>query len=366
MPHTLMLLLSIALSGPAHAARSETAEFLVYPAGARATALGDAVIATPNDAAALFSNPAGLCRLAPYSATLGHAPYLDTAVHDFFALSYNSGKRGALGVGMSSLSVGSVETLDRSGFTTGEVSPTDWQGVVGYGKVLAGPRWANGYSVGGSLKYVSSTLIHTATTFSGDLGILSPWFGKGRWAWGAAGSNLAGSLTYNERAAPLPRRLRAGTAVRWGHFLTTSVDLSTWPGDPAYLAVGAEYVRPFRYQTSFALRAGYDGRQGRISATDGVNLGFGFAWTNLRVDYSYRGLTLDDPSQGLTLSLSFKPKGHVLPAPLQALVDQGRQLLEEGHFPEAVLTFGQALEMSPECKEAAAGLKEAHRRMSGQ
>ncbi|MBK8576200.1 MAG: PorV/PorQ family protein [Elusimicrobia bacterium] len=362
---TQAFLLVLASLGTAFADSSETAPFLVYPVGARAVGVGDAVAAYSDDAAALFSNPAGLSRLAPFSAVLGHAPYLDTAAHDHWAVSYNSGTRGALGVGMSFFSVGRVDTMDRSGFPLASASPSDWQGIVGYGKTLAGPAWVNGHSVGASLKYVSSTLVQTADTYSGDIGVLSPRYWKGRWGWGLAVNNVGGSLTYYKESEPLPRLVRWGMVWRPIPSLAVLSDIDWLKGDSAFLALGSEYHKSFRKQRGLTFRAGYNGRQGEVAAGDGVNLGMGFFWSSWRIDYSYRGLTLQEPTQSLSLSISFKPKGRVLSPPLQALVDEGNRLIEAGQYPESVLVFDQALDLSPDCREALAGMERANSLMSG-
>lgn len=266
---------------------------------------------------------------------------------------------------MSHFSVGDVETLDRSGFPLASASPVDWQGVLGYAKTFGGPAWWTGHSVGASLKYVSSTLVHTATTYSGDVGLLSPRYRKGKWGWGAAVNNVGGSLTYNQEAEPLPRLMRMGLSWRVVPTVLVMSDMNWLKGDSPYASLGSEYHKSFRKQAGMTVRAGYNGRQGRESVADGVNLGMGFFWSSWRIDYSYRGLTLEEPTQALTLSLSFKPKGRVLPAPIQALVDEGNRLMESGQYPEAVLVFDQVLTLSPDCREALAGMERANSLMSG-
>lgn len=360
------VIIGAALGFPGHADLSSTAEFLNFPVGARAVSLGDAVTASPDDAATLFLNPAGLTRLAPYSAVLGRTPYLDSSAHDYWAVSYKGGPRGSWGLGMTSFSAGDIQTFDRSGFALGSTSPADWQGVLGYGRSLPGPAWLAGYSVGGAVKYVSSSLIHTAHSYSGDLGLLSPGYGKGRWGWGMSVTNVAGSLTYDKVSEPLPRMVRWGMAWRARPSLVATADISRLRGESPFLALGSEYHWSLRNQSSLVFRGGFNGRQGEEAAGDGVNVGMGFAWSGWRFDYTYRGLTLEEPTQAITLSVAFNPKGRVLPAPVQKLVDEGNRLVEEGQYPEAVLVFDQALGLSSDCREAEEGLLRAHRLMSGQ
>lgn len=178
-------------------------------------------------------------------------------------------------------------------------------------------------------------------------------------------NNVGGSLTYNKEPEPLPRLIRWGMSWRPIPSLMILSDMNWLRGDSPYLSVGGEYHKSFRKEAGVVFRTGYNGRQGRDAAGEGINVGMGVSWSIWRIDYSYRGLTMDQPTQALTLSVSFKPKGHVLPAPLQALVDEGNRLIEEGQFPEAVLAFDQALEMSPDCREALAGLDRANSLMSG-
>jgi tetratricopeptide (TPR) repeat protein len=84
-----------------------------------------------------------------------------------------------------------------------------------------------------------------------------------------------------------------------------------------------------------------------------------------RIDYSFRFVQESEAAHSLGLSLHFDAPEKSLPPALQALVDRGNRQLKMNQYPEAVLTFEEALILSPSCPPAWEGLELARQRMGG-
>ena len=102
--------LVVTLATPAALFGQTAAVVLELPASARALALGDAVTAVGHDDAMIFYNPAQLASLNGLAASLSLQRYLESTT--LAALSAAAGfGPGTVGVGIQSLSYGSVDAL---------------------------------------------------------------------------------------------------------------------------------------------------------------------------------------------------------------------------------------------------------------
>ncbi|MGQ9853263.1 MAG: PorV/PorQ family protein [Candidatus Oleimicrobiaceae bacterium] len=93
--------------GVAQVTKSGTtcAQFLKIGVGARATAMGEAFVATANDVNAIYWNPAGLTQLRGNQATFMHVEWLADISYDFAALAVPLGSAGTVGLFVTSLAV---------------------------------------------------------------------------------------------------------------------------------------------------------------------------------------------------------------------------------------------------------------------
>ncbi len=339
-----------------------SADFLNFPVGSRSVALGETGAAFAEDAGALFWNPGALDFLPQTSFSAGRTLLLD-ASHDFAAFSRNLGTFGSAALGTSVLTYDPLESVNAEGSPTGTISPREWQAVAGFGRRFRGPALFAGYGWGMSGKWVSSNLDGTAQTAAFDAGILSR--PTDHWRWGMGMANLGRGLKREGTTEALPRSFRAGTVWTPNRAWTTTVEARwTKDADPV-LGAGVEYARPAASQSAFFVRGGYTTEEFKTNPTNGLRLGFGAGWKNLRVDYSFRFVQESAASHALSLALRLDAPGKSLPPALQALVDRGNHQLKMNQYPEAVLTFEEALRLDPACPPAWEGMEQARQRMGG-
>jgi hypothetical protein len=340
---------------------SVVGEFLTLPSGERAVGMGEVGAALPEDASGLFWNPATLVMAPRTSLVIGRVPYADGAAQDHFLLSRAVGA-GVIGAGYGAFNHGSIEGSDLDGFPTDTLTPVDSQFALGYARYFPAVPLLAGHTWGVSGKYISSRLQNTAQTYSWDVGVLSPLYWKNRVRWGASSINNGGSLQYNEEREPLPRTTRVGAKWTPGNRWVAATDLVKGQDEPLAVSAGVEYAAPLTSSLTAFTRAGYTTTQ---ESLDGLRLGFGVGIKNLRVDYSFRFSENETATHGLGLTLEWDERKKGLPPALQAKIDQGNTLIETGQYPEAVLTFHDAIKTDPRCQEARDGLERAYRLMQG-
>lgn len=299
-------LLALALAAPAWGAfdaasvGTTSGVFLKMPAGARAAAMGEAQAAAVDDATALAWNPAALTRVKGRAAAFMHAEYLAETGFDYGAYAQRVGPSMVLGLGLRHFSAGRIAELDATGTETGSFSPRDLEFAFGLARAL--PR---GFSVGGTIKHVSSKILATAEAQTVDVGALYAPEGLPKFSLGFAATNLFGTLRYERFEENLPTTLRAGAAWRDGDW-TGATDL-VFPRDNApHAAFGVERRAPLMGTWRGALRAGFNTRSmGDVAGFAGPSFGLGIARGALGVDYAFVPLGGLGASHLLSVAFSF-------------------------------------------------------------
>ena len=134
-------------------------QFLGVGIGARAAAMGGAGVSISGDGTALFWNPAGLTQVTGHSFGVSHLEWLSDATYQHASYAAPFGDKGALGLAIEQGS------LDWDNTGEGTFDAGDFGGVVGYGR-----RLRPNLGVGGSVKYLSSTLgDDSASSYALDL-----------------------------------------------------------------------------------------------------------------------------------------------------------------------------------------------------
>lgn len=276
---------------------TSSGHFLKLGAGARASAMGGAAVASVYDATSLYWNVAGLALVRRPSVSAMFSSHVDTL--DYGYMAYAAPLKsfgGTAGMDVTYVSYGSIARTDVSDADLGSFSPRDLSVSFGYARAL-GPTRA-----GASLKYISSKVDRSASTFALNAGAQHR-FGK-RLQIGIAAENLGPGLKFDKERSPLPAAVRAGAAWAAVSGLLLEADVTLPRDDQPILSAGLD-LRVFASEAfSLFVRTGYNSRTLHVQGFAGPAYGFGVFWGSWVVDYAFA--PLGDLGQSHRLSLSLK------------------------------------------------------------
>ncbi len=195
---------------------------------ARASALGEAGVATSPDANSSYFN-AGKLAFVPYkyAVSASYSPWLRNITDDM-SLSYLSGyakigQRSALGASLTYFDLGQIDYRDGSNNGQGSFNPKEYAVSVSYGQQLT-----DNFGLGISARYIRSNLVgsyagndaQAGNAVAVDLGAYytkDATIGTGlyNFAFGASIANIGNKITYKDPQNPsfLPTTLKLGTAI---------------------------------------------------------------------------------------------------------------------------------------------------------
>ncbi len=144
------------------------AQFLQLPVGARAEAMGCAIVAFADDASAIFWNPSGIAKVKNVQAHFSYMNWFD--LFDFNAASvvYNAGDLGTFGASMILFTTGKMEI-------TTEEEPNGTGRYFDAGDIALGFSYArfltDKFNVGLTVKYINQRIWNeTASGIAFDIG----------------------------------------------------------------------------------------------------------------------------------------------------------------------------------------------------
>ncbi|WP_158705189.1 type IX secretion system outer membrane channel protein PorV [Salinibacter altiplanensis] len=230
-PAVLGLLLVGGLAMPAHGQVAQSsALFLRIEPDSRAAGMGNAGVATADNANTVFWNPSGLAFQKDTQVGITHANWLPefnaNLFYEYLVGSYHVDGVGTFGGNVQYLNLGETEIRDPSGNELGVTNSYQLAISTSYG-VKVSER----LGVGTSLRYIHSKLTSgeregtgdgNASTFATDISALyrsAPFTLGGADATFSAGlniANLGGTLEFNENSRdkdPIPANLRFGPAL---------------------------------------------------------------------------------------------------------------------------------------------------------
>ena len=229
----ILLAGSVAVTATAHAQQNQATittavPILTLSPDARASALGEAGVATSPDANSAYFN-AGKLGFVPYkyAVSASYSPWLRNITDDM-SLSYLSGygkigERSAFGASLMYFDLGTIDYRTGTNIPAGSFSPKEYALTVSYGIQLT-----DNFGVGASARYIRSNLVGTVNgndarpgnAAAVDLGAYyskDVTIGTGLYnlAFGASVSNIGNKITYNDAENPsfLPTSLKLGTVI---------------------------------------------------------------------------------------------------------------------------------------------------------
>ena len=287
------------------------AQFLKLGGGARAEGMGEAYVTLPNEADAIYWNPAALTRIEKHSATLMHEALPAGINYEFLGYGQKMSPSIALGGSIQYLSQPSIDQTDSSGFATGSTfRPSDFAAAFGGAYAIHNEDMGvfDGASFGATVKYIRSSITTSASTLGTDLGFLTAAFPvlerDMRIAYVA--QNLGGTLKYQQKAESLPTNLRLGASWALTKSWLLALDVDEPLDNAPYFALGTEYRIQVNDDTSFSGRLGVNTRAlGDAGSFSGLSLGLGARLRNYGLDYAFAPLGALGMTNSLSLNYSF-------------------------------------------------------------
>ncbi len=307
------------------------ADFLTIPVGARATAMGNAITASVDDATSVYWNPAGLASMDKGAVTLEYAEWLVGVDFNFLSVSVPV-RNGAFAIGLTSMRTPEMDvtTVEQQNGTGETFTAGSYALAASYARKLT-----DKFSIGGSAKVINERIWNSsATGFAIDVGTMfeTPFQGI---RLGAAITNFGskmqiggddlliavdidpnnegnnesarGSLNTDQFDLPLTMRIGLAGEVFQNEYgrLTLAIDALNPNNSEQYINVGAELAM---FGDLVMLRGGYS----EILLSDplrsvslGGGLRYGFGSLAFAVDYAFESLAYFGGVNRFTFALLF-------------------------------------------------------------
>lgn len=350
-PRALALLMLAAWALPAPAARAQTtpttdpadggrdvskrgltaASFLSLPVGARATGMGGALVASVNDASAIYWNPSGLAGLRSGTFAAEYAQWFDGIDFNHVAVALPIAG-GTVGAAVTAVRVGDMEetTVEQPDGTGEQFDAAMYAFSLSYARQLT-----DRFSIGGTGKFINERYsASSANGFAVDIGttFVTPLqgirlgasisnFGSKMQIAGAdlrtrvdadpvnSGNGTGGTAQFETDEFDLPLTMRIGLAGEvyraGGNRITLALDGLSPNNAQQYLNAGAEVSL---LNDLVMLRGGYSElllKDAVHGFTFGGGLRYGFGDLRLALDYAYEQSRWLDNVNRFTVAVGF-------------------------------------------------------------
>lgn len=294
----VLLVLSLVLLSSSAFAQAKVgttaAQFLGISVGGRATAMGDAFVASSEDVSTIYWNPGAFAAAGKSQLMFCNTNWLVGTKFRWFGFMLNLDGTNAVGVSLTNLDYGEddVTTVQAPDGTGERWTAQDIAIAVSYSR-----RLTDRFSMGGSVKYINQTLWNeSASTFAFDLGLLFV-TGFNDMRLGMSFSNFGGDMALDGR--DLLQRVDIDPANSGSNkTLVGKLKTDPWP-IPLFFRVGVamDVINNSSMKVTVAADA--------VRPNDNVeyvNVGGELGWENMIfLRGGYRSLFKKDSEEGLTL-----------------------------------------------------------------
>lgn len=269
------------------AAGTAGADFLNLPVGARAAAMGGAYSAVSDEASAIYWNPAGLVQIPKLSAVFMRSQYVADISYQYAAYAQRLSYGDVIGVSALFTDIGSIDNTNVDGGRIGTFSPKDQVYTLSYSKaILEFSDKDMDVSMGVSLKYIRSTIIESAKSYAGDIGIMTYNFKDIPYRLAITVSNFGQGMRYDQASNTLPLTLKLGAAVNPFRDMLLTTDVLIAKQNATNFLFGAELATEPNELTRLCLRAGLN-TQRMSDGLSGLTLGVGATLHFFSLDYAF-------------------------------------------------------------------------------
>ncbi|MBN2411836.1 PorV/PorQ family protein [candidate division KSB1 bacterium] len=246
---------------------------------ARAASMGEAFVASADDASGIFWNPAGPAWIKQRQAHFTHNKWIQGISNNAAGVVFPT-TIGTLGIGLMLNNVNDFERrITATEEPLGTFSSHDFSMSLNYARKIG-----ENLSVGAKVKYLNEKIyVESASGYAFDFGVRYRLLRSGLFV-AAAIQNIGSMSEMVQESIVLPKIMRFGTAYTipdffMGDKLLFAADYVKILENSDHVNLGIEY---YPYQ-KIAVRAGYQTGYDERSVAAGFGLNFGF----LNIDYAY-------------------------------------------------------------------------------
>ncbi len=342
--------------------------FLDEPTGARATALGEALVGTADDANAVYWNPAGLVRVGQRQLLLAHTQSYQGFRNEYAALIWDISATDAIGWNGYYAYSDPYDKLSETGEQTGTYTLSD---------MYSGLTWSHGFdsALSGAITLKGlRQVIDTYSAWSAALDAGLYWAKPQHdFSLGLTLCNAGKPMVFIEQAHPLNTAVELGLAYRlWDQQVLLLAAVRKPLFQDLSVKAGIEYT----FQNILALRLGYRLWQNgnTLGPWSGVSVGLGVRISDYDLDYAYSPF----PELGDVHRISFTlPLGRSLAEERRMLemlekqvkakqrdvfdqtVAEGDIRMKQGAVDQAISIYSKAFAMNPNDRSLNQKLKAA-------
>jgi len=326
-----IILLGVGLVKAQSKTGTTVGQFLLIEPSARATAMGNAGVASYDEAMSAYYNPAALGRLSSSDVQFTHSQWLADITYDHASAAVRIGAEATLLLSITSLNSGEIDvrTVEQPLGTGERYTVSDIAVGLGYGQTIS-----DRFSVGVRVNYIQETIWHSSLyTVAIDLGTLYRLSADGLHV-GASISNfglrarysgrdlrirydldptkygdnsaLPGEVFTEEYPLPVLFRVGLGLPVKIGedHNLRFEVDAFHPSDNTESISFGAEWI----FMNTFSIRGGYQNlflSDSEVGLTLGAGVRYNILGFLLHFDYAWAKHGRLGNTQRFTLGLGF-------------------------------------------------------------
>jgi len=278
-------------------------DFLNLDISPKASAMGGAQTAVADDAAAIYSNPAGLMQISKLSAIFMKSQYVSDINYQYAAYAHRLTFDSVVAVSFLSTDIGNIDNTDISGNKLGTFSPQDRVFTLSYSKgIIELSDKDTDVSMGVSYKYMDSQILHKAKATAFDFGVMTYNFSAIPYKLAFVMQNLGSGLRYDEESVPLPLTFKLGASINPFKNLLFALDYVIPKNNSPYPVLGTEISIITNDYTKFSIRGGINTTKIK-DKVGGANFGFGMNLYFFSIDYAF--VPMGDLGNTHKISLTF-------------------------------------------------------------
>ncbi|MGA2091639.1 MAG: PorV/PorQ family protein [Endomicrobiales bacterium] len=283
---------------------TSAADFIQIVADPQSAAMADSIVYAPPSAAVMLSNPAAMTSVYQAKLSLTNMTLGEDVNYRFAGVVIPS-RSASLGMAVSYLTYGNIQSYDNTGASLGTIAPQSLMAVLSGAIPFRReyPSTDDYGSIGASVKMVQSNLAgYTAQSLAADVGALFHPLSDVPLTGGIALKNIGGSLSYIDQSDPFPLTADLGVKyekLAWSDLIVTADASYVFSEEVTGVGAGISICPVY----PVTLRVGY--KQIADNIFSGFRMGVGLDFNDFSLNYAVLPTTEFSVVQQLGLEIAF-------------------------------------------------------------